>query len=196
MESPSQTGAESPPPPVGPGLSVQDSRVEYIKKTLLMLRDKTNDLLQRYQDAGIKWHLLPFVARASHHNDQMWIDILDEVSSVIPETGSLAECVTETFDKLVSFIIDAQRAFDRGDEHLAAAQVFVDGASYEAKKMEQRIAATEAAVADFIAVRNALDEWDLLGMPEVMLDVKLACFEDWLLALSEAEKGWIAMKKS
>jgi hypothetical protein len=193
MESPSQTVAESPPP-ADPGPSAQELRATYIKENLPKLRDTTDNLLRRYQETGIKWHLLPFVARGSHHNDQMWIDMLDEVFAVIPQNGRLAECVTEEFDKMVSFIIDAQRAFDRGDEHLSAAQVFVDGVLYEVKKMEQRIAATEAAVADVIAVRNALDEQDLLGTPEFLLDVKLACFEDWLVALSKAEKGWIAMK--
>jgi hypothetical protein len=55
MESLSQTVAESPPPPADPGPSVQDSRVDYIqKKPLPMLRDTINDLLQRYQDAGIR----------------------------------------------------------------------------------------------------------------------------------------------
>lgn len=194
MESPSQTVAESPPPLDDPGPSVQELRATYIKETLPKLRGMTDSLLKRYQEAGIKWHLLPFVARGSHHDDQMWIDILDEVFAVSPQNGRLAECVTEEFDKLMSFIIDAQRAFDGGDEHLAAAKVFVDGASYEAKEMEKRIAATEAGVADVIAVRNALDEQDLLGTPELLLDVKLACFRDWLVALSEAEKGWIAMK--
>lgn len=195
MESLSQTGAESPPPPPPPDPEpTRQERIEYLTKTLPKLRSKTDTLLQRYQEAGIKWHLLPFVARASKHNDPVWIDTLDEIYSVEPADGSLAECVYESFSRMVSFIVDGQKALDRGGPHLGAAQVFVDGASYEVMKMEEKVSMTETAVADVIAVRNALDEQDLLTTPEVWLDVKLFCFQTWLEALSDAEQDWIEMK--
>ena len=60
--------------------------------------------------------------------------------------------------------------------------------------MKEKITMSEEAVADVIVVRNALDEKGLITSPEVWLDSKLWCFENWLSALSEAEKGWIAMK--
>ena len=44
--------------------------------------------------------------------------------------------------------------------------------------LEERTYETEAAIADVIAVRNALDEQGLLARPELMLDVKLSCFEE------------------
>ena len=177
MESLSQTGAESPPPPPPPDPEpTRQEKIDYLTKTLPKLRKKTDGLLQRYQEAGIKWHLIPYAARASHHNDQWWINVLDEVFGVAVQDGGLAECVSEPFGKLLSCVIECQKALDRGGPHLGAAQVFVDGASYEVMKMEEKVSMTETAVADVIAVRNALDEQDLLKTPEAWLDVKLFCF--------------------
>ena len=192
MESLSQSEAGPPPPPPDPGPTDQE-RIDYITKTLPKLRSETDSLLTHYQEAGIKWHLIPFAVRMSHHNDPAWIDTLDDVF-VVDTDGSLAECVAESFGRLASFLIEGQRAFDRGVKHLGAATAYTRSASYEVLRMEEKISMSEEAVADVIAVRNALDEQGLITNPEVWLDSKLRCFEDWLKALTEAEKGWIAMK--
>jgi hypothetical protein len=194
MESISKNGAESPPPPPDPGQADQE-RIDYVTATLPILRNKTDSLLKRYQEAGIKWHLIPFAVRMSHHNDQTWIDALDDIFSIEAD-GGLAERVAESFGRLVAFLVEAQRAFDGGSKHLGTASAYVHSASYEVMRMEERISTSEAAVADVIAVRNALDEQGLITSPEVWLDSKLGCLEDWLYALTEAEKGWIAMKRS
>lgn len=195
MESLSHTGAESPPPPPPPDPEpTRQEKIDYLTKTLPKLRKKTDGLLQRYQEAGIKWHLIPYAARASHHNDQWWINVLDEVFGVAVQDGGLAECVSEPFGKLLSCVIECQKALDRGDKHLSAARVFMESALYYARKLEEKISVTEAVVADLIAVRNAIDEQGLLVNPEVMLTMKLEAFEDWMAALCDAEQGWIEMK--
>jgi hypothetical protein len=193
MASLSQTGAGPPPPPPDPGPPTDQERIDYITKTLPKLRSETDSLLTRYQEAGIKWHLIPFAVRMSHPNDPAWIDTLDDVF-VVDADGSLAECVAESFGRLASFLIEGQRAFDRGVKHLGAATAYTRSASYEVLRMEEKISMSEEAFADVIAVRNAPDEQGLITNPEVWLDSKLRCFEDWLKALTEAEKGWIAMK--
>jgi len=191
MESPSQTRAEAPPPD-NPEPTKQET-IDHLNKTLPKLRRKTESLLNRYQEAGIKYHLIPFTARTSHHNDPMWINILDEVFSVNTD-GNLAECVSLPFGRLVSFIVGSQKALDRRGEHLAFARILADSALHEATRMEEKISVTEGVVADVIAVRNAMDEQDLLPNPAFMLATKVVCFEDWLAALSEAEQVWVAKK--
>ena len=144
MESISQNGAESPPPPPDPGKADQE-RIDYVTATLPILRKKTDSLLKRYQDAGIKWHLVPFAVRMSHHNDPTWIDALDDIFSIEAD-GGLAECVAESFGRLVAFVVEAQRAFDAGSKHLGTASAYVHSASYEVMRMEERIGTSEAAV--------------------------------------------------
>ena len=196
MESLSQTGAElgPRPPPPAPGPTEEQKVKEHLKKTLPELRNMTDSLLQRYQETGIKWHLIPFAARASLHLDSDMIDMLDEVFSINDEDGMLAVCVSEKFSRLVSFLVDGQRALERGGKHLGAALVCTDAAEYEANKLAEIMNTSEAAVADVIAIRNSLDELDMLPGPEVWLTTKLVCFEDWLDALKEAEADWIKMK--
>jgi hypothetical protein len=190
MESISQNGAEPPPPPLD---QADQERFDFVTATLPILRSKTDSLLKRYQEAGIKWHLIPFAVRMSQHNDSEWIDALDDIFS-IEEDGGLAECVAVSFGRLVEFLIEGQHAFDRGFKHLGPASAYTHSASYEVMRMEEKIGTSEAAVAEVIAVRNALDEQGLITSPEVWLDIKLECFEDWLYALTEAEAEWIALK--
>lgn len=194
MESLSQHEAEVPFHPPDTGHTDRDKVKDYLNFTLSELRRQTDILLKRYQEAGIKWHLIPFTVRISPQLNPNYIDMLDEVFAVDPQDGKLAKTVEEAFSDLVSDIVDGQAALDDGDEHLAAAQEFVDDAVYEGAKLDTKITVTEAAVEDVIAVRNAMDEQDLLPSPEWFLDVKLGCFEDWLAALVEAEQEWILMK--
>ena len=154
----------------------------------------TDSLLSRYQETGIKWHLVPFMARASLDLDPYMVGMLDEVYSVDEDDGELAGCVSEKFGRLVCFLVESQRALERGDRHLGAAEFCAEGAEDEAVSLNVIMTTTEAAVADVIAVRNAMDEQDLLRQPEVMLDLKLVCLEDWLDSLKEAEAAWIRLK--
>lgn len=195
MEDLSQIGAELPPLPPDPPTNdapdpgpTNEEREAHLEKVLPELRIMTDKLLNRYQETGIKWHFVPFAARAS-------VDMMDEVYSV-DDDGELAHCVYEKFCDLVTFLVESQRALERGDTHtqLLAATVYADSAEYAAMKLEEMISTTEAAVADVIALRNAMDEQDLLPQQEVMLDVKLVCFEDWLDSLKEAEADWIVLK--
>jgi hypothetical protein len=142
MESLSQPAAESSPSPADPGPSEREKNVAYITKTLPLLREQIDILLQRYQEAGIKWHLLPFAARDSTQNEPEWTDTLDEIYSVEPDDGSLAECVALASGRLVSFTIGGQRAFNRGNKHLCAAKLYVDAASYKAMKLEEMVSTT------------------------------------------------------
>ena len=54
-----------------------------------------------------------------------------------------------------------------------------------AEKLEKRVYATEAAVADVVAIRNSLTEQGLVQTPDPWADAALLCFEEWAKALIE-----------
>lgn len=179
MDAPNEPSPE--PDPKKP-----DPLLTYLTKILPILRLDAEDLLTRYQEAEIKYHSIPFAARASHHLEDSMINILDEVYSVTTDR-CLAECVAERFEDLAYCLSKAQRAFDAKVQDLGAADRWVYDAVNLVEMWERRMYMTESAVADVVAVRNSLVEQGLLATPDLWELPKMLCFEEWLRALVKVQ---------
>ena len=88
-----------------------------------------------------------------------------------------------TFSDLIWCIAEAGRALEGESQDLGAADSFVFDAFNLAEKLEKRVYATEAPVADIVAIRNSLKEQGLLQTPDAWADAAVLCFEEWAEAL-------------
>lgn len=164
--------------------SAPDPLVTYIVASLRDPIKQADNLFARYKAAGIKYHSMPFAVRASTHLEDDMISMLDEVYSLTSDR-QLPACVADTFSDLIYCISGADSALRDDNQDAGAADSFVFDAFNVAEKLEKRVYATEAAVADVVAIKNSLNEQGLLVTPDPWADARLACFEEWANVLVE-----------
>ena len=165
-------------------LSKPDPLVTYLVKSIVDLTDHANNLFSRYKDAGAKYHSMPFSVRASKHLQDDIISMLDEVYSLTTDSR-LPDVVANTFSDLIWCTTQASRALVGDNQDIGNADTFVFDAIDLAEKLEKRVYATEAAVADVVAIRNSLTEQGLVQTPDPWADAALLSFEEWGKALDE-----------
>ena len=153
---------------------------------------QADDLFSRYREAGVKYHSMPFAVRNSTHLQDDMISMLDEVYSLSTD-GRLAECVGGTFWDLIYCIAEADLALKGDNKDVRTADSLVFAAFHVAEKLEKRMYATEAAVADVMAIRNSLTEQGLVQTPDPWADAALLSFEEWAEALMEWTKEMTEM---
>lgn len=110
--------------------------------------------------------------------------MLDEVYSLTTDSR-LADCVAGTFSDLIYCIAEANRALQGDNKDVGAADNFVFDAFKLAEKLEKRMYATEAAVANVVAIKNSLTGQGLVADPDPWADAALLSFEEWAEALME-----------
>lgn len=164
--------------------SKPDPLETYLLAFISDLVHHADDLLSRYREAGVKCHSIPFAVRNSTHLQDDVISMLYEVYSLTTD-GRLADCVADTFCDLVRCIAEADRALKGDNKDVGAADNFVFDAFNVADKLEKRMYATEAAVADVVAIRNSLTEQGLVQTPDPWADAALFFLEEWAEALDE-----------
>jgi hypothetical protein len=142
------------------------------------------DLFSRYKDAGAKYHSMPFTVHAGKHLQDDAISMLDEVYSLTTDSR-LPDVVADTFSDLIWCTVEASRALVRGNEDICTTDNFVFDAVNLAEKLEKRVYATEAAVADVVAIRNSLTEQGLVQTPDPWADAALLTFDERAKALDE-----------
>jgi hypothetical protein len=179
MMSPNLAAADLPSLPSKP-----DPLVTYLVKSIIDLTDDANDLFSRYKDAGAKYHSMPFTVHASKHLQDDAISMLDEVYSLTTDSR-LPDVVADTFSDLIWCTVEASRALVRGNEDICTTDNFVFDAVNLAEKLEKRVYATEAAVADVVAIRNSLTEQGLVQTPDPWADAALLTFDERAKALDE-----------
>jgi len=156
----------------------------YLLTSMVDLILHTDDLFSRYRAAGVKYHSTPFAVRNSTHLQPDDVDMLDELYSLSTDSR-LADCVASTFSDLVWCIAEAGRALEGENQDLGAADSYVFDAVNLAEKLEKRVYATEAAVADVVAIRNSLTEQGQVQTPDPWADAAEKCFEEWAEVLME-----------
>jgi hypothetical protein len=169
-------GASSPSKP--------DRLETYLLTSMVDLILHTDDLFSRYRAAGVKYHSTPFAVRNSTHLQHDDVDMLYELYSLSTDSR-LADCVASTFSDLIWCIAEAGRALEGESQDLGAADSYVFDAFNLAEKLEKRVYATEAAVADVVAIRNSLTEQGQVQTPDPWADAAEKCFEEWAEALME-----------
>ncbi|KAM0705949.1 hypothetical protein Q7P35_007309 [Cladosporium inversicolor] len=181
-------GAANPSPP-SPN---QDPLETYLLESIFDLVHHADNLFSRYRATGVKYHSMPWTARASERLQDDAISMLDEVYSLTTDMR-LADCVAGTFSDLIYCIAEANRAIQGNKKDIVAADSFIFDAFNLAEKLEKRMYATEAAVADLVAIRNSLTEQGLVPTPDPWADAALLCFEEWAEALIEWTKEMTEM---
>lgn len=166
------------------GTPTPDPLETYLLESIFDLVHQADDLLSRYREAGVKYHSMPFAIRNSTHLQDDMISMLDKVYSLTSD-GHLADCVGGNFWDLVYCISEADRALKGDNKDVGTADSLVFAAFNVAEKLEKRIYATEAAVADVVAIRNSLTEQGQVQTPDPWADAALLCFEEWAEALNE-----------
>lgn len=156
----------------------------YLLESIFDLVHQADDLFSRYREAGVKYHSLPFAVRNSTHLEDDMISMLDEVYSLTSD-GHLADCVGGTFWDLIYCIAEGDRALKGDNKDVGTADSLVFAAFNVAEKLKKRMYATEAAVADVVALGNSLTEQGLVQTPDPWADAALLCFEEWAEALNE-----------
>lgn len=183
--NPASTDPQSGTPKPGP-------LETYLHESIFDLVHQADDLFSRYREAGVKYHSMPFAVRNSTHLQDDVISMLDEVYSLSTD-GRLAECVGGTFWDLIYCIAEADLALKGDNKDVGTADSLVFAAFHVAEKLEKRMYATEAAVADVVAIRNSLTEQGLVQTPDPWADAALLCFEEWAEALTECMKEMTEM---
>lgn len=148
MASQHPASTELPPPSTAP-----DPLLTYLVTSISDLIKQGDNMFSRYKATGIKYHDMPFAARASTHLEDDMIDMLDEAYSVTTDS-KMAACVADSFSDLIYCISEADHAL-RDDNH-GAADSFVFDAFNVAEKLEKRVYTTESAVVDVVAIKNSL----------------------------------------
>jgi hypothetical protein len=164
----------------------------YLLRSIFHLVHDAVNLFSRYKAAGVKYHSMPFAVRESTHLQDDMINMLDDVYWLTTDSR-LADCMADSFGDLIICIAEADRALKGGNKDVGAAESSVFDASNVAGKLEKRMYATEAAVADTVAIRNSLMEQGLVPTPDPWADDALQCFEEWAEALSEWTKEMTEM---
>lgn len=164
--------------------SKPDPLETYLLISISDLIHHADNLLSRYREAGVKYHSIPFAVRNSTHLQDDMISMLYEVYSLTTDSR-LADCVADTFCDLVRCIAEAERALKGDNKDVGAADNFVFDAFNVADKLEKRMYATEAAVADVVAIRNSLTEQGLVQTPDPWADAAFFFLEEWAEALDE-----------
>ena len=172
--------------------SKRDPLETYLHESISDLVHHADNLFSRYRAAGLKYHSMPFAVRDSTHLQDDMITMLDEVYSLTTD-GRLADCVGGSFYDLIYSIAEADRALRGDNKDVGAADGFVYDAFNLADKLEKRMYATEAAVADVVAIRNSLTEQGLMQTPDPWADAALLCFKEWDEALMECMEETTAM---
>lgn len=181
-------GAANPSPPS----PKQDPLETYLLESIFDLAHHADTLFSRYRATGVKYHSMPWTVRNSKHLQDDDISMLDEVYSLTTDSR-LADCVAGTFSDLIYCIAEANRALQGDNKDVGAADSFVFDAVNLAEKLETRMYATEAAVADVMAIRNSLTGQGLVPNPDPWADAALLCFEEWAEALMEWTKEMTEM---
>jgi hypothetical protein len=182
MASPSPATADSSPSSPEP-----ETLETYLLISIFHLVHHADNLFSRYKAAGVKYHSVPYAVRESSHLGDDVINMLDEVY-LLTTDSRLADCVAGGFADLISCIAEADRALKGDNKNVGAADNFVFDAFNVAEKWEKRMYATEAAVADVVAIRNSLTEQGLVPTPDPWADEALQCFGEWAEALFEWTK--------
>lgn len=164
--------------------SKPDPLETYLIASISDLVHHADNLLSRYREAGVKYHSIPFAVRSSTHLQDDMSSMLYEVYSLTTDSR-LADCVADTFCDLIRCIAEADRALKGNNKDVGAADNFVFDAFNVADKLEKRMYATEAAVADVVAIRNSLTEQGLVQTPDPWADAALFFLEEWAEALDE-----------
>jgi hypothetical protein len=172
--------------------SEPDPLVTYLVRSIIDLLSHADSLFSRYRVAGTKYHSMPFAVRASTHLQYDMISMLDEVYSLTTDSR-LPNCVADTFSDLIWCVAEASRALTGDDEDVGAADNFVFNAFSLAEKLEKCVYATEAAVADVMAIRNSLMEQGLVQAPDPLAFTAFLCFAEWAKALDEWTDEMAAM---
>jgi hypothetical protein len=179
MASPSPADAGPPALPSEP-----DPLVTYLVKSIIDLLGHADNLFSRYRAAGTKYHSMSFAVRASTHLQYGMVSMLDEVYSLTTDSR-LPDCVTDTFSDLIWCVTEASRALTGDDQDVGGADNFVFNAFCLAEKLEKCVYATEAAVADVMAIRNSLMEQGQVQTPDPLAVTAFLCFAEWAKALDE-----------
>lgn len=174
-------GAPSEPNPE-PDPKKPDPLHAYLTNILPILRLDAENLLSRYQEAAIKYHSIPFPARASHHLEDSMVSVLDDVYSVTTDRR-LSECVAERFEELAYCLSKAQKALDAEVQDLGTADRWVYDAVNLVEMWERRMYMTESAIADVVAVRNSMREQGVLVESDLWELARTLCSEEWSRAL-------------
>ena len=159
----------------------------YLLRSIFHLVHHTDNLFSRYKAAGVKYHSMPFAVRESTHLQDNMTNMLDEVY-LLTTDSRLADSVADSFGDLISCIAEADRALKGDNKDVGAADNFVFEAFNVAEKLEKRMYAIEATVADVVAIRNSLTEQGLVPTPDPWTDDALQCFEEWAVAVFEWTK--------
>ena len=165
--------------------SKRDPLETYLHESISDLVHHADNLFSRYRAAGLKYHSMPFAVRDSTHLQDDMITMLDEVYSLTTDVD-LVDCVADTFCDLIFRIVEADRALKGDNKDIGTADSFVFDAFNVVERLEKRMYATEAAVADVAAIRKSLNEQGPVQTPEPWADAALLCFEEWV----EAWKEW------
>ena len=177
--NPGDAGPSSPSPPKPDPLEI------YLLGCIFDLVQHVDNLFSRYRAAGIKYHSIPWAVRTSTHLEDDVVYSLDEVFSLTSDRR-LPSCVASPFNDLIYYTAGADRALKGGNKDLKAADVLVYYAGMFADELEKRMYATEAGLADVVAIRNSLTEQGLVQTPDPWADARFMCFEEW----AEASVKW------
>lgn len=164
----------------------------YLLTSISDLVCHADNLFSRYRAAGVKYHSMPYAVRESTHLQDDMIDMLDVVY-LVTTNNRLADCVADSFADLISCIAEADRALKGDNKNIGTAVRFIVDALNVVEKLEKRMHATEAVVADVIAIRKSLTEQGLVPTPDPWADDALQCFEEWVEALDEWTKEMTEM---
>lgn len=180
------TGSSSTPPPKA------DPFETYLLGSIFDLVQHVDNLFSRYKAAGIKYHSIPMAIRTSTHLSDEVVNSLEETFSLTTDSR-LPDFITNNFSNLIYCIAEADGALKGEKKHFGAADTFVSDAGVAANNLEQRLYATEAALADVVAIRNSLTEQGLVQTPDPWADATLECFEEWAEEVVEWTKDMTEM---
>lgn len=135
--------------------NAEDSILTYLTTSISSLRKEADFLFYRYKAAGIKYHAMPFAVRDSKNSRDGIIDMFEEAFSLTTD-DRLAAVVVDTFGNLIYCIVEAKKALNGTNQVVEAADNFVFDALILAENLEEKISATESAVADVVAMKNRM----------------------------------------